>query len=109
MAALYANQSAGPAAASRTNFMMAIRDEVVGSLSAPFLRSRHKCELTITAATTITPARNQPSYRVRHAAIKHSPHLVRAFAFPRTNSLKYTTAQMKTARYSDSPMAVVCM
>src|SRR5580700_10282745 len=111
MTALYPSQRAGPAAASKINFGRTLRSDGSEILGATPLAFFAKVVETPTAHATKTTARNHPSYRVKQAANKHIPHFVSArlaLAPPRANSAKYSTAQMKNARYSDSPIAVPC-
>src|ERR1700683_5120882 len=106
MIALYASQSAGAAPAISKNLITTLPDLEVEIDLLPRFPVGISCNRT---TPTIATAKNHPSYRVRQAAARHKPHFVRAFVSPCVHSLKKTTAQMKNARYSVSPIAVDCM
>src|SRR6266480_3051296 len=103
MIALYASQVAGPNTTSRVKF----------------LRSFDPGRLVLRITASITRVRNHPSYRVKDAPARHSPHFINeeeaeaaSSRSPRAaccaNSKKYTTAQINNARYKGSVIAVVC-
>src|SRR5438477_12219167 len=105
MIALYASQVAGPNTTSRVKFLRS------------FDPGRLVLRITASVTASITTVRNHPSYRVKDAPARHSPHFINeeeaeaaSSRSPRAascaNSKKYTTVQTNKARYKHQGIAV---